>query len=143
MKVIGLENEMEKLKVVNEIHTTYIDTKKKLNEIESFARKISSSDLRESDVVGLLKQLEEYRHKIMQQSGLEKTREQKPIIKNDPKAGINYSDIMNFLAGFSSVPAAHMFKKIYSVYKEERIEDVVNLIYGKILEIENEVDENE
>jgi len=140
MKVLGLQNEMDGLKVVSDVHAKYLDTERRLTEIDEFAKRVSEMYLKESDTIKFLEQVENYRHTIMRQCGLERgpatisTDAQRNQSTQSSESDQNYKDIIPFLMGLSSVRAKRVLEEIYENIKEERIEDAVNSIYKKILE---------
>ncbi len=128
LKVLNLEKEIDKLRVVDQGHIEYIDLKKKLKGLDSFARKISETDLRESDRYSFLERVKEYKSRIEQY----KAKAGSNNVKSDTA-----QTIISFLLGIFSVVVGVKLKEMYKLYRVRRMAKEANFIYEKLSGVES------
>lgn len=128
LKVLNLEKEIDELRVVDQDHIEYIDLKKELKGLDSFARKISETDLRESDRYSFLERVKEYKSRIEQY----KARTGLNNVKSDTA-----QTIISFLLGIFSVVVGVKLKEIYKLYRIRRMTREANFIYEKLSGVES------
>lgn len=129
LRVLDLEKEIDKLKIVDQNHIKYVDLKRRLGYLNSFARKVSGMDLRESDKCNLLERVEEYKNKIEQyeqaENGLKK------------RSGITQT-IFSFLFGAACLGMGIKVKEIYKLYKNREMDEIASYVYEKISGVESD-----
>lgn len=126
LKVLNLEKEIDKLRV-DQGNIEYIDLKKKLKELDSFARKISETNLREPDRDSLLERMEEYKSRIVQY----KAKASPNNVKSDTA-----QTIISFLLGVFSVVVGVKLKEMYKLYRVRRMAKEADFIYKKLSGVE-------
>jgi len=127
LKVLNLEKEIDKLKIVNQGDIEYIDLKKRLKNLDSFAQKISEADMRESDRYRFLERVKEYKSRIEQYKA--KTG------SNNAKSDTAQT-IISFLLGIFSVVVGVKLKEMYEFYRVRRMAKEANFIYEKLSGVE-------
>jgi len=135
LKVLNLQKEIDKLKVIDQNHIKYIDSKRRLKDINSCARKISEMDLKESDKRNLLKRLEEYKSKIEQYGKIGVASNNKKKSGKDTGRATSHT-ILSFLLGVSCLGLGIKLKDVYKLYKNRRMDEMANYIYEKLSGVE-------
>jgi len=129
LKVLNLENEIDKLKIVDQNHIKYVDLKRRVKGLDNFARKISKLDLKEFDKRSFLERVEEYKNIIGQY--------RTETLNNKKKSGITYT-ILSFLLGIFCLGAGLKLKEIYKLYKNRRMSEMADYIYEKLSGVESD-----
>jgi len=128
LKVLDLEKEIDRLKVVDKNHIKYIDLKRRVKDLNSFARKISEMDLRESDRLSLQERVEEYKNKI---GNYEKS----AVAQKSKKSGVSEL-IVSFLFGIFFYVLGDRLKELYKLYKSRELKEKTDYIYEELSGVE-------
>jgi len=124
LKVLDLEKEIDKLKVINQTHMKYIDLKRKLKELDRFAIKIAEMDLKESDKLNFLSRVDEYKNKVEQY-------ETTQAIPRNKNYGITQT-LLSFFLGIFCFGTGLKLKEIYKLYKERKTDEMADYIYERL-----------
>lgn len=129
LRVLDLEKEIDRLKVINQSHIKYIDSKKRIRDLDTFARKISETSLNETDKCSFLERVEEYKIKI------EEYQKAENVLKSK-KSGVKQT-ILSFLLGILCFGAGVKLKEIYKLYKDRKMDEMADYIYEKLSGVES------
>lgn len=129
LKVLDLEKEIDRLKVVDKNHIKYIDSKRRVKDLDNFARKISEMDLRESDRLSLQERVEEYKNKI-------ENYEKSAVAQKSKKSGVS-GPIVSFLFGIFFYVLGDRLKELYKLYKSRELKEKTDYIYEKLSGVES------